>query len=116
MEKITLPPIAAEAKRKPLSYNPQSGEFIYYDKVANGEQRIYPISRLEKSDRILLAIKRYQCSEEDLMVSSLNGETYSKQDIVSQIEKQTPVGQSFLLLDLNYLEYFLSTFPKSVFS
>ncbi len=116
MEKINLPLIAEEAKLKPLSYNPQSCEFVYYDNVACGEQKIYPISRLDKDARILLAIKRYQSSEEDMMISSLNGETYSKQDIVNEIEKETSIGQNFLSLDLNYLEYYLSTFPKSVFS
>lgn len=115
MEKITLPPIAEEAKLKPLSYNPQSCEFIYYDEVATGTQKIYPFSRLDKDARTILAIKRYQSSEEDMMVSSLNGETYSKEDIVKEIEKETSVGQNFLSLDLNYLEYYLSTFPMKVF-
>ncbi|WP_111669978.1 hypothetical protein [Algoriphagus litoralis] len=116
MEKILLPPIAIEAKAKPLSYNPQSGEFIYYDKVASGEQKIYPFSRLEKDARKILAIKRYQSAREEMMVSTLNGETYTKEDIVKEIENETTVGQGFVSLDLNYLEYYLSTFPKNAFS
>jgi hypothetical protein len=116
MENISLPPIAQEAKAKPLSYNPLTCEFIYYDKVASGEQKIYPFSRLEKDARNILAIKRYLSSEENMMVSTLNGETYSKEDIVKEIEKGTSVGQSFVSLDLNYLEYYLSTFPKNAFS
>jgi hypothetical protein len=115
MEKILLPPIAEEAKAKPLSYNPQSNEFIYYDKVASGEQKIYPLPRLEKDARKILAIERYQSAEDEMMVSTLNGEAYTKEDIVKEIENETAVGQSFVSLDLNYLEYYLSTFPKKVF-
>lgn len=116
MGKISLPPIALEAKSKPLSYNPQTCEFVYYDKVANGEQKIYPFSKLDKDARNKLAIKRYQSSEENSMVSTLNGEMYSTEKIVQEIENDTPVGQSFVSLDLNYLEFYLSTFPKNAFS
>lgn len=115
MEKIYLPPIALEAKAKPLSYNSQNREFIYYDKVATGEQKIYPLGNLDRAARKKLAIKRFQSSEENSMVSTLNGEMYSRDKIVIEIENDTAVGQSFLSLDLNYLEYFLSTFPKNVF-
>lgn len=115
MEKITLPPIAEEAKAKPLSYNPQSCEFIYYNKVASGEQKIYPFRKLNQDSRIKLAIKRYESSEDKSMISTLNGETYSKEDIVQEIEKDSSVGKSFVSLDLNYLEYYLSTFPKASF-
>ncbi|WP_339864915.1 DUF3892 domain-containing protein [uncultured Algoriphagus sp.] len=115
MEKISLPPIALEAKPKPLSYNPQTCEFAYYDRVANGEQKIYPSDKWDKDSRIRLAIKRYESSEENMMVSTLNGETYSKEKIVQEIENGTPVGQSFVSLDLNYLEYYLSTFPENAF-
>lgn len=116
MKRITLPPIAEEAKSKPLSYNPHSGEFIYYDKVANGEQKIFPFSRLDKDTRKKLAIKRYLSSEENMLVSTLNGQMYSKEDIVKEIENESSVGDSFISLDLNYLEYYLSTFPKNSFS
>ena len=49
------------------------------------------------------------------MISTLNGETYSKENIVKEIEKDTSVGKSFVSLDLNYLEYYLSTFPTAAF-
>lgn len=115
MEKISLPPIALEAKGKPLSYKPQTCEFSYYDKVANGGQKIYPFAKMDKDSRIKLAIKRYQSSEENTMVSTLNGEQYSKEAIVREIEQETSVGNSFVSLDLNYLEYYLSTFPANAF-
>ncbi|MEP0711817.1 hypothetical protein [Algoriphagus sp.] len=115
MEKLSLPPIALEAKGKPLSYNPQTSEFAYYDKVASGEQKIYPVAKWTKDSRTKLAIKRYQTSEENMMVSTLNGEHYSKENIVKEIELGSAVGQSFMSLDLNYLEYYLSTFPENAF-
>jgi hypothetical protein len=115
MEKITLPTIAEEAKAKPLSYNPLNKEFIYYDKVARGEQKIYPVVKLDPQTRVKLSIKRYECSEENMLVSTLNGETYSKNKIVMEITQGTAIGMNFLSLDLNYLEYFLSTFPEKVF-
>ncbi len=115
MEKITLPPIAEEAKVKPLSYNPLNSQYIYYDKVAKGEQKIYPITNLEKVSRIKLAIKRYQSSEENTLLSTLNGESYTKDKIVQEIERGTQVGDNFVSLDLNYLEYYLSTFPAKAF-
>ncbi|WP_146613688.1 hypothetical protein [Algoriphagus yeomjeoni] len=115
MEKITLPPIAVEAKVKPLSYNPHTADFIYYDKVAEGEQKIYPLTNLDKGSRIKLAIKRYQSSEENALVSTLNGESYTKDKIVQEIKQGTPIGENFVGLDLNYLEYYLSTFPEVAF-
>ncbi|WPR77145.1 hypothetical protein [Algoriphagus sp. NG3] len=116
MKKIILPPIVEAAKAKPLSYNPFTQEFIYYDKVSRGEQKIYTLAKLDDDSRIKLAIKRYQASEENTQVSTLNGESYSKEAIVEQIKKKTSVGENFLSLDLNYLEYYLSTFPSEAFS
>jgi len=115
MKKITLPPIAEEAKAKPLSYQPLTSEFIYYHKVAEGEQKIYPLGKLDKVSRLKLAIKRYQSSEENTLVSTLNGERYSKEKIVNEIEQGTSVGESFLSIDLNYLDYYLNTFPENAF-
>lgn len=116
MEKIKLPPIVDSAKAKPLSYDQLTEEFVYYDKVAAGDQKIYPITKLDRISRIKLAVKRYQSSEENTLVSTLNGEEYSKENIVNEIENGTPVGENFVALDLNYLEYFLGTFPKEAFS
>jgi hypothetical protein len=116
MEKISLPAIVLAAKAKPLSYNPETCEFIYYDKVAAGEQKIYPFTKLDADSRVKLAIKRYELADEKTMVSTLNGETYSKESIVSEIEQGSSVGKNFVSLDLNYLEYYLSTFPKEAFT
>lgn len=104
-----------EAKAKPLSYNPKTEDFIYYDEVAAGKQKIHPLSLLDKPSKKKLAIKRYENSEDNTVISTLNGENYSKKDVITEIQKGTPIGESFFNLDINYLEYFLSTFPKEAF-
>lgn len=104
-----------EAKAKPLSYNPLTKNFIYYDDVAAGKQKIYSLSKLDNDSRKKLSIKRYKASETDSIISTLNGEDYTIKDIVTEIEKETAIGLNFLNLDINYLLYYLSTFPKKVF-
>ncbi|MBD8083335.1 hypothetical protein [Chryseobacterium caseinilyticum] len=115
MKKINLPAIIDEAKSKPLSYNPQSDSFVLYDEVASGDKKIYPLSLLDKQLRLKLVIERYKKSVEDNMISTLNGEMYSKADIIDEIKRNTSVGQNFFNLDFNYLEYYVSTFPEEVF-
>jgi hypothetical protein len=60
MEKLYLASIAIA---KPLSYNPHTSEFIYSDKVAEGEQKINPLPKLDEYSRIKLSMKRYQSFE-----------------------------------------------------
>jgi len=70
---------------------------------------------LDEYSRIKLSRKRYQSSEENTLLSTLNDQTYSKEEISKEIEQGSSVGENFVSLDLNYQDYYLSTFPEEVF-
>jgi hypothetical protein len=115
MEKIRLPAIMEEAKAKPLSYNPRTQEYIYYENVAAGKQKIYPVQQLDSKQKKKLTQKRYSASEAGGLISTLNGESYSRKQIIEEIENDTPVGTSFADLDMNYLMFYLEDFPREAF-
>ncbi|HTN46213.1 MAG TPA: hypothetical protein VL098_07675 [Flavipsychrobacter sp.] len=115
MEKLRLPAIMEEAKAKPLSYNPHTQEYIYYEDVAAGKQKIYPVQLLDNKQKKKLTQKRYSASETGDVISTLNGEAYTRKQIIEEIENDTPVGTGFADLDMNYLMFYLEDFPKEAF-
>lgn len=112
--KIQLPHIVDAAKSRPLSFNPVTKKFIYYDEVLNGNERIYPIEKLDQEQRITLAIKRYLTNVPEVTVT-LNGASFTNKQIAEEIKKQTKIGKQLFESDINYLEFYLSQFPKDCF-
>ena len=114
MKRIELPDIVEAAKKRPLSYNPASNEFIYYDKVEQGIQKIFPIDRLNHDQLLKLAVER-QLSDQTSTTATLNGQLFSNEQIAEEMKSQTKIGKQIFNSDINYLRFFLSQFPKECF-
>lgn len=113
---MKLPPIVESAKTRPLSFAPHTGVYIYYDEIANGEKKIYPIEKLSDEQLLELAIKR-QLTNVPTTTSKLSKEpnTYTNEQLAEEIRAQTKFGKQMFDADINYLKYYLSQFPPEAF-
>lgn len=109
-----LPPIIASAKSRPLSYNPQTGSFIYYDDVQEGKARLYPLDKLQENDLLRLAIER-QKQNGGVETGVLNGNSYSAEEAVAEMRNGTKLGKQLVQADLDYLRFYLEQFPAESF-
>ena len=114
MKKIKLPDIVESAKKRPLSINPETGNYIYYDDIETGKEKITPLKDLNEDQLLKLSIERHLSDEPSTLVT-LNGESFDSQQAAKEIQKQTKVGKQFFSSDMNYLKYYLSQFPKESF-
>jgi hypothetical protein len=111
---MELPPIIASAKSRPLSYDPRSDEFVYYDDVRSGMKKIYPLEKLSGGQLMNLAIAR-QLQNVPATTAVLNGQTYTNEQVAEEMRQQTKFGKRMLEADLNYLKFYLSQFPREAF-
>jgi hypothetical protein len=111
---MELPPIVASAKSRPLSYDPRSDEFIYYDEVRDGKRKLYPVEKLDARQSLKLAVER-QLKNAPATTAVLNGETYSNEQVAEEMRRQTKFGKQMLEADINYLKYYLGQFPPDAF-
>lgn len=110
---LQLPPIVDSARSLPLSYNPHTGSFIYYDAVQEGSARLYPLDKLGEAELQRLAIERQLRAGSDTGV--LNGNRYTSGQIADEMRKGTKLGQQLMQAELDYLRYYLSHFPPESF-
>lgn len=111
---MQLPNIVAAAKRRPLSYNPETKSYIYYDDVAEGKAKLYPIEKLSESELRNLIIKR-QLTNPPNTTSTLQGAFFSNEELAEEIQKGSKIGEQMFRADKDYLEFFLSQFPNECF-
>ena len=111
---MVLPAIVEGAKKRPLSLDPQTGSYIYYDKVEKGEQKIVPIERLTHDQLLRLAIKR-QLTNEPSLTTTMNGQFFTNEQLAKEIENETKIGQQIFRSDIDYLKFYLSQFPPECF-
>lgn len=114
MNKVELPQIVETAIRRPLSYNPQTDKFIYYGDVCNGKIKIVPIEKLNAEQQLKLVIER-QITNEPSTTVVLNGQKYTNEQIVAEMQNNTKIGKQLVEADINYLKYYLSSFPEQCF-
>ena len=110
---MELPPIVESAKSRPLSYDPRTDKFIYYDDLRTGK-KIYPLEKLTHEQLLKLAIER-QLSNVPSTTTVLNGETYTNQQVAEEMRAQSKFGKQIFDADTNYLKFYLSQFPSQVF-
>ena len=113
---MELPPIVESAKSRPLSFDPRSGSYIYYDEVKNGKKNIYPIEKLNPEQLLNLAVKR-QLTNIPSTTARMAGEThtYSNEQLADEMRSQTKFGKQMFDADINYLKFYLSQFPPEAF-
>lgn len=112
--KLNLPAIVPAAKKRPLSYNPVTKRFIYYDEVEDGSAKIFPIEELSDEALLDLAIKR-QLTNEPAQTAVLTGQVFSNQQVAEEIKKQSKIGKQLFNTDIEYLKFYLSQFPPESF-
>jgi hypothetical protein len=110
---MELPPIVESAKSRPLSYDPRTDEFIYYDDLRSGK-KIYPLEKLTHEQLLKLAIER-QLSNVPSRTTVLKGQTYTNEQIAEEVRAESKFGKQMFEADLNYLKFYLSQFPSQVF-
>lgn len=111
---MELPPIVEAAKARPLSFDPRSGEFIHYDDVQSEQKKIYPLENLTAEQLLNLAIER-QLTNVPNTTTTLNGESYSNEQLADEMRRQTKFGKQMFEADINYLKFYLSQFPPEAF-
>ena len=111
---MDLPPIVESTKSRPLSYDPLRDEFIYYDEVQQGEKKLYPLERLSSEQKLKLAIER-QLANPPTTTAVLDKRVFSNEEVAEEMRAHTKFGEQMFRSDINYLEFYLSQFPKEAF-
>jgi hypothetical protein len=113
---MKLPPIVESAKSRPLSFDPRSGQFIYYDEVQSEKKKIYPLENLNHEQLLNLAIKR-QLTNTPSTTATLNGgtHTYTNEQLAEEMRAQSKLGKQMFEADIDYLKFYLSQFPPEAF-
>jgi len=111
---MDLPPIVESAKSRPLSYDPRTDEFIHYDDVQSGKKKIYPLDKLTPGQLLKLAIER-QLTNIPSTTAVLNGQTYTNEQVAAEMQAKSKFGQQMFETDINYLNFYLSQFPRAAF-
>ncbi len=114
MKKWKLPSIVESAKNRPLSLDKSSGEFIYYDEIEKGLQKITPIDSLNKEQLLKLVLERQFTNIPGSLVV-LNGQQFTREELAQEIQQQSKIGRQIFEADINYLKFYLATFPKECF-
>jgi hypothetical protein len=114
MKKLQLPDIIETAKKRPLSINPLTGSFIYYEKVQTEDQKIIPIEKLNQEQLMKLIVERELSNEPNTTVT-LNGESFSNEELAKEILLQTKIGKQIYNSEVDYLKFYLEQFPDDCF-
>jgi hypothetical protein len=111
---MDLPPIVESAKSRPLSYNPRTDQFIYYDDVRSGKKKIYPLEKLTSEQLLKLAIER-QLTNVPSTTAVLQSQTYTNEQVAEEMRAQSKFGKHMFKADIDYLKFYLSQFPPEAF-
>lgn len=114
MKSVKLPPIVETAKKRPLGIDPHTGSFIYYQDLELGI-RIVPIESLSDDLLVKLSMKRHLTNEPSNPIVTLNGQVFTNEQAALEIQSGTKIGKQLFRADIEYLKYYLSTFPKECF-
>ena len=112
--KIKLPDIVESAKKRPLGIHPGTGAFVYYDELQNGKASILPLDKLNDKQKQALSVERYLTNEPGT-ITTLNGETVTREQAAEEIKKQSKIGKQLYEMDIQYLDFYLSQFPEKCF-
>jgi hypothetical protein len=101
-----LPTIEGLNRLKPLGYDPATGQFITYDQIVTRAARIVPPATLTPQQQAELVAERLRRGPADPMVD-LNGRMLSRDQVVEEVVRQTPLGRMLVEADVSYLGDFL---------
>ena len=114
MSQKNFPAIVESAKSRPLSFDPDSGSFIYYDDIVEGKKKIVPIEKLTYDELMNLVLER-QLKNEPNTTAILGKNTFSNEDLAREIREHSKIGTQVFSADVDYLKFYLSQFPSESF-
>ena len=109
-----IPAVVESARKRPISFNPVTGTFILYDDIASGSLKIVPLEKLSSEELISLSVERYLTDDPGNIIV-LTGQSFTKKQLADEILNQTPIGKQMFDIDIEYLRFYLSQFPKECF-
>ena len=114
MNILGIPAVVESARKRPISFNPATGNFILYDDIASGSLKIVPLEKLSHKELISLSVER-QLADGPGTVIILTGQAYTKKQLADEIMNQTTIGKQMFEIDIEYLKFYLSQFPTECF-
>ena len=109
-----IPAVAESARKRPISFNPITGTYILYDDVANGSLKIVPLEKLSRKELIALSVERCLTDSPGNTIL-LTGQVFTKKQLADEILNQTAIGKQMFDIDIEYLRFYLTQFPKECF-
>ena len=108
--------IKEEDRKRPLCYDPARKKFIFYDDIITGQEKIIPVDKLSKNDLKKLIIERWRVLPDNSapIVGGISGPHYSRNDVISAIERDEPFGLMTIEADKSYLQDLLNDIQKNI--
>jgi len=97
-----LPKLRGVARRKPLGYNPETWEFVYYDDIIKKRASIVPLEQLTPDQAKKLVVERNRI-EAKAEVQVLSGKRYTQDQVNREIMADTEFGRMALKAEMDYL-------------
>ena len=109
-----IPAVVESARKRPISFNPATGTYILYDDIASGSLKIVPLEKLSDNELISLSVERHLTDDPGTAIV-LTGQAFTKKQLADEIMNQTTIGKQMFEIDIEYLRFYLSQFPKECF-
>ncbi|GEM_PF-1658245 len=109
-----IPAVVESARKRPLCYDPMTGSYILYDEIASGFKKIVTLDKLSEKELIALSVERL-LSDDPGNTVILTGQVFTKKQLANEIISQTIIGKKMFEIDIEYLKFYLSQFPKECF-
>jgi hypothetical protein len=111
---MPIPEIDAANLKKPLCYDPEREQFIFFDEIVSGKEKIVSLDELSGADLKRLVVERQRAGP-DYTVQAISGPPMSRDDVVRAIEQDEPFGSITLEAETSYLRWFLSEVEQALY-
>lgn len=91
----SFPTMSDADQKKPLCYDPKRDRFIYYTDLLSKQAKIIPLQHLSHDQLKRLILERNRVGS-DYTVTTLNGEHFSRDQVMLEIAQETPFGKMTL--------------------
>ena len=99
---MELPNIPESDRVKPISYDPDRGEFVLFDDAVEARNPLIPPADLSREELKRVVIERHRRGP-DYTVRTSTGETYSRDEVIHAIEADTEFGKATVDAEVKYI-------------
>jgi hypothetical protein len=110
---MPMPEIDAANIKKPLCYDPEREQFIFFDEIKSGKEKIISLDALSDADLKRLVVERQRAGP-DYTVQAISGPPMSRDDVVKAIEQDEPFGSITFEAETSYLRWILSEIDQAL--